>query len=88
MAAKTKAIMRVCAICTPQDAAATRPPRSARMAQHQHQCDADDSEIRPVVDQGEAADTQRRDAVDAVVAAEQVEIGNDIDQGDVHRERA
>ncbi len=32
MAANTKATMRVPAMRTPQDAAATRPPRSARMA--------------------------------------------------------
>jgi len=59
-----------------------------RAEQRQHERNADDGEIRPVVDERMAADRQRRDAVDAIVAAEKIQVGDDVDQRDVHCQRA
>ena len=83
--------LRARGVFDPELAAASAPPRSARMARParlssrlrggqrgQHHADPDHGEIEPPVDQLEAAERQRRDAGDAVVAAEQVEIGESV----------
>src|ERR1700738_1118616 len=88
---KTRSFAR--GACTPKASAATWPRRSARIARPVREssrfmvssaqsktANQDAKEVVPGVNQRKGADRQRRDAGDAVVAAEEFELAEQIEQ--------